>query len=319
MKKIILMGTPHHGNIGDLAIAYAEEKMLKRYFPNHKVYIMQEEKLDICAEKVKDYINTEDIILLHGGGNIGDTYVMPEKGRRKVIETFPNNKIIVFPQTAYFEDSTELEISKKIYNAHPKLVIMARENKSFEFMKKHFCNAKAYLTPDIVMTLKETEDKLRNGVVLMFRRDKEKTLDNETSDTIHQYVMQHYSTYKFSDMNLGTKIINNISERKRESILEHKFNEIQSAELVITDRLHGMIFSAITETPCVVFASLTHKIEESYKWLQNLEYIQICHDINDLENCIRKATNAKKKVYDNKFAEETISNILMKEIGEENV
>ena len=42
-------------------------------------------------------------------------------------------------------------------------------------MKKHFCNAKAYLTPDIVMTLKETEDKLRNGVVLMFRRDKEKT------------------------------------------------------------------------------------------------------------------------------------------------
>ena len=51
--KIILMGTPHHANIGDLAIAYAEEKMIKQLFPDKKLYVMQEEKLDICAKKVK--------------------------------------------------------------------------------------------------------------------------------------------------------------------------------------------------------------------------------------------------------------------------
>ena len=316
MKNIILMGTPHHGNIGDLAIAYAEEKMIKKYFPNNKLYIMQEEKLDICAERVKPYIKKDDIILLHGGGNIGDTYVMPEKGRRKVISIYPENKIIIFPQTAFFENNEELNISKKIYNAHSNLVIMARENRSYEFMKKHFNKAKIYLTPDIVMTLKETADKPRNGVILMFRKDKEKTLGNNESDFIYKYVSEHYSTYKFSDMNIGTKILNNISEKIRARILERKFAEIQNAELVITDRLHGMIFSAITQTPCVVFNSLTHKIVESYKWLQNLEYIQICDNIKNLEDCINKSVASKHNIYNENFAEKIISDILMKEIGE---
>ena len=314
--KIILMGTPHHANIGDLAIAYAEEKMIKQLFPDKKLYVMQEEKLDVCAKRVKNYIKKDDIILLHGGGNIGDTYVTPEQGRREVISSYPNNKIIIFPQTAYFENEKELDISKKIYNAHNNLIIMAREKRSYDFMKKHFYNAKIYLTPDIVMSLKEISDIKRSGALLMFRRDKEKTLGNEKTDSIFEYIKKHFNTYKITDMNIGTEVVNNISEKMRKEILESKFKELQSAELVITDRLHGMVFSAITETPCVVFDSLTHKIVESYDWLKNLGYIQMCNDINNLEECIKKTTNSKPRLYNNDFAKNTISNILLKEIGD---
>ena len=35
----------------------------------------------------KDEINDEDVLLLHGGGNIGDTYMVPEEGRRFIIQT----------------------------------------------------------------------------------------------------------------------------------------------------------------------------------------------------------------------------------------
>ena len=315
--KIILMGTPHHANIGDLAIAYAEEKMIKQLFPDKKLYVMQEEKLDVCAKRVKNYIKKDDIILLHGGGNIGDTYVTPEQGRREVISSYPNNKIIIFPQTAYFENEEELDISKKVYNAHNNLIIMAREKRSYDFMKKHFYNAKIYLTPDIVMSLKEISDIKRSGALLMFRRDKEKTLGNEKTDSIFEYIKKHFNTYKITDMNIGTEVVNNISEKMRKEILESKFKELQSAELVITDRLHGMVFSAITETPCVVFDSLTHKIVESYDWLKNLGYIQMCNDINNLEECIKKAINSKPYLYNNDFAVKTISDILIKEIGDE--
>lgn len=315
--KIILMGTPHHANIGDLAIAYAEEKIIKELFPQKKFYIMQEEKLDTCAKKVKKYIKDDDIILLHGGGNIGDTYVTPEMGRREVISSYPNNKIIIFPQTAYFENEEELNISKKIYNAHNDLVIMAREKKSYEFMKKNFYNAKVCLTPDIVMSLKESSNTRRHGVLLMFRRDKEKILGNNMTDFIVSYVEKNFESYKISDMNIGTEPVNNISEKIRENILKDKFEELQNAKLVITDRLHGMIFSAITETPCVVFDSLTHKIIESYDWFKNLGYIQMCKNINNLENCIKKAINFKPCIYDNDFTKKIISNILIDEIGDE--
>lgn len=317
MSKIIIMGIPHHGNIGDNAIAVAEERLIKKYFNNYELYLMQEKYLDTCAKRVKNIIKDDDIIFLHGGGNIGDTYVRPEKGRREVIKLFPNNKIIIFPQTAHFSDTEEgrkeLEISKEIYNNHKHLIILAREEKSYKFMKENFYNAKIYLTPDIVMTLHEKNNIDRKDALLLFRTDKEKTLENKNIEKIKEVINRKVGKYLLSDMNLGSGIVN-IGGELRDKILSNKLKEFQSSKIVITDRLHGMIFAAITETPCVVFGNFNHKISESYKWLKNLEYIKFCKDIEDLEKDIDIVLNSKNRVFDNTFAEETIVNVLKKEI-----
>lgn len=318
MKKLIVMGIPHHGNIGDNAIAVAEEEILYKYFgQEYKIYYMQEKFLDVCANRVKKFINDEDIVLLHGGGNIGDTYERPEKGRREVIKIFPNNKIIIFPQTAYFSDTEEgrkeLEISKQIYNNHKNLIIMAREEKSYEFMKKHFYNAKVYLTPDIVMSMIKKSDKDRKGALLLFRTDKEKTLEDSNIELIKDIMTKRYGEYLLSDMNLGSGIVK-IGGEVRDNVLNDKFNELQTSRIVITDRLHGMIFAAITETPCVVFGNFNHKISESYKWLKELKYISFCNSIDELEDAINKVSSVKEQKYDNKFAEDAIAEILKQEI-----
>ncbi len=317
MKKIIIMGIPHHGNIGDNAIAIAEEELIKKFFPQYELYMMQEKYLDICVKKVRKIIKDQDIIMLHGGGNIGDTYERPEKGRREVIKTFPNNKIIIFPQTAYFSDTIEgqkqLEKSKEIYNNHKNLIIFAREEKSYEFMKKNFYNCKIYLTPDMVMTLNKSIDLDRKGALLLFRNDKEKTLENEIIEKIKEIVKTKFEKYTISDMNLGSGIVD-IGGKKREEILDNKFKQFQTSQIVITDRLHGMIFAAITETPCVVFGNFNHKITESYKWLENLEYIRFCDNMNEIEDIIEEVIKSKNRKYDNKFAEEAIVKILKKEI-----
>lgn len=317
MKKIIIMGIPHHGNIGDNAIAIAEEELIKKFFPQYELCMMQEKYLDICVKKVRKIIKDQDIIMLHGGGNIGDTYERPEKGRREVIKTFPNNKIIIFPQTAYFSDTIEgqkqLEKSKEIYNNHKNLIIFAREEKSYEFMKKNFYNCKIYLTPDMVMTLNKSIDLDRKGALLLFRTDKEKTLENESIEKIKEIVKTKFEKYTISDMNLGSGIVN-IGGKKREEILDNKFKQFQTSQIVITDRLHGMIFAAITETPCVVFGNFNHKIIESYKWLEKLEYIRFCDNMNKIEDIIEKVIKTKNRKYDNKFAEEAIVKTLKKEI-----
>ena len=75
-----------------------------------------------------------------------------------------------------------------------------------------------------------------------------------------------------------------------------------------------MIFAAITETPCVVFGNFNHKITESYKWLENLEYIRFCDNMNEIEDIIEEVIKSKNRKYDNKFAEEAIVKILKKEI-----
>lgn len=316
MKRIIIMGIPHHGNIGDNAIAVAEEEMIKKYFNDYELYTVQEMYLYKCVNKLKNIINDEDIILLHGGGNFGDTYVTPEKGRREVIKKFPNNKIIMFPQTAYFSDTEkgkeELEKSKEIYNAHKNLTILAREEKSYTFLKKYFSDCKIYLTPDIVMSMHIDFESQREGALLLFRTDKEKILEDSNIEKIKKIVENGFGKYILSDMNLGED--NDVAGKRRDKVLNDKFKEFKNAEIVITDRLHGMIFAAITETPCVVFGNFNHKISESYEWLKNLEYIQFCNDINEIEDAIEKVTKTKNRKYDNKFAEDAIVEILKKEI-----
>ena len=314
MKKLFLMGVPHHGNIGDNAIAIAEEQIINKFFPKLELIRLPEKDLIEKLEQIRVKISNDDIILLHGGGNIGDTYFVPEQGRRYVLQNFPNNKTIVFPQTAFFDDKKELEISKKIYNAHSDLTIMGREKKSYHFMKKEFYNCKVFLTPDIVLTMKKAMNLERKDIIVMFRNDREKTLTQEAQDNIKKVLNKRFGNFLQTDMHLGEDVTD-MEGKKREEVLNAKFEQFNRAKLVITDRLHGMIFAAITETPCVVIGSYTHKIEESYnKWLKSLEYIRFCKNINTLETDIETVLNSKNRDYDNTFAEKTISQILTDKI-----
>ncbi|WP_423202829.1 polysaccharide pyruvyl transferase family protein [Morganella morganii] len=57
------------------------------------------------------------------------------------------------------------------------------------------------------------------------------------------------------------------------------WTKFSNSKLVVTDRLHGMIFAFITNTPCLVIRNSNHKIEETYKnWISNFNYIKLIND-----------------------------------------
>jgi exopolysaccharide biosynthesis predicted pyruvyltransferase EpsI len=99
------------------------------------------------------------------------------------------------------------------------------------------------------------------------------------------------------------------SNRKNETF---KFiNDISGKKLIITDRLHGMIFSIITNTPCIIFGNNYHKIESSYySWFKNKR----AKDINNY----RKKSKLTELYYYNKTKEEMMKNDMeQKYFGEE--
>ena len=59
-------------------------------------------------------------------------------------------------------------------------------------------------------------------------------------------------------------------------------SEFASCKLVITDRLHGMIFSAITGTKCFALDNLSKKVSGGYEWVKDLGYITLCKDTDEL-------------------------------------
>ena len=308
MKKVILIGVPRHNNLGDNAIAAAEEKFIKENLPDYKYYEIEEEKVNEQLNTIKKDIKDDDIILYHGGGNIGDEYLYVEEERRNLIKEFPNNLIIVLPQTIYFKNKEELEKSKEIYGKHPNLVFCAREETSYNVMKKEFKNNKVIFVPDTVTYLNETKKgEKRNGLLCIFRNDTEIKMTDKERQIVNKIGKKYFEKIEYDDTAVGDPIPT--SENRAEK-LEKMFDRYRQAELVITDRLHGMIFAAITSTPCIALSNYNHKVKDTAKYLNYLGYIKYIDNIEDLEKNIKELLNTKYLPYDNKELKEKQKQII---------
>lgn len=283
-KKMIVMQTPLHDNMGDHAIAYAQRKFLEDHFSDYAYIEIPFDDVVRTAKRLRKALNKEDIIFIHGGGNIGDMYLWEEYTRRYIIKHFKNNPIISFPQTMSFSSGRIGEIerrkTKKLYKRNRRLYLLAREMKSYEVMRKTFGESKVFLTPDIVLSLDERADKKREGVLACFRSDGEKATDDQFNRELIEDLRKKHKRVELAD----TAIKRRVTLETREGELNAIWDKFRTAEVVLTDRLHGMIFCAITCTPCVVFKNTNHKIECSYNdWLSGLRYIRFV-DVNKIKN-----------------------------------
>ncbi len=292
-KCIFLIGSPLHGNIGDHAISIAERKLLEN-IDEKQIIEIPGEYYNLGYDKIKNKVKKEDIIIITGGGFIGSLWLNEENMVRHIISHFMENRIIIMPQTIFFEKNElgkkELNISKAIYESHPDLWIFVREEKSFNFCKENFNKIEnVFLVPDIVMYLdyQLPQDK-REGVLFCIRKDKEKVLDtnkiNDLTNIIKSINLQIKET--------TTVLKKRISLKQRQYIFENKLLEFKKSRLVITDRLHGMIFAAITATPCIAMDNLSGKVRGVYEWLKNIEYIKF---IENTDNIIEEVKEIMEK------------------------
>ncbi len=284
-KKIVLLGSPEYNNLGDHLIAYATKIFIEDNFKEYRYYEISEKNILHCINKVKKYINDDDVILLQGGGNMGDLYLDQVNIRKKVLTNFINNKIIIMPQTIYF--SSPKNYLPYYYN-NLNLHIFAREQISYDILKNMRVN-NLYLVPDIAIYLINNlsfKKNNRKGILMCLRDDKEKS-DIKFSQLDSDIFNSH------SIINVSTVLNVSVSINDREQILFDLFNKFTSSSLVVTDRLHGMIIAAITHTPCIVLPTFNHKVIESYKWLKRLGYVYLLNQEDDIARVIKQVSNIK--------------------------
>lgn len=279
-NAVFLVMTPEHGNLGDHAIAYAETELL------HEQGISYIEVTEWQINILKRYgwldIMNGYPIFCQGGGYLGTLWFTAEENLRRIIRCNPKSPIIIFPQTIFYEDNDwgreELQKSIQIYNQHNGLTIYAREKTSYDFMKPIYRDVR--LMPDMVMSLKRDDRQfVRSGCLLCLRSDCEKTRTDAQEQLIREQARAIFAdNVKDTDMIDGDRI----PVEQRESALDKKFAEFASAELVITDRLHGMVFCAITGTPCIVVDSKSPKVRGCYEWIRHLDYIRFADDMADI-------------------------------------
>lgn len=281
----ILFNSPDYTNLGDHAIALAERKFFQQNFPTREFIEISCEQYIKENLLIQQVIQNEDIILLNGGGYIGSLWLWLEDLTRNIIDSHPNNKIVILPQTIYFENNSLGENEKvqlvQSVNKHENIIIMLRDEKSYYVANKLFSEkVDKLLVPDFVLSLSYNSDFDRNGCLTCFRDDKEKNNVN-VCEINKQLLEQGYTVNEISTISIDEVVLDNRKE-KVDEILD-KFSH---SKLVVTDRLHAMIFCAITHTPCIAFDNLSGKISGTYQWIHKLSWIHLCKKINDFQDIL---------------------------------
>lgn len=298
-KRIVVFQTPTHSNIGDHAIAEAEFLFISDNFPEYECIEINQLVMTSFISKYKQLIRESDVLILHGGGNFGDEYMLEENLRRLVVREFPNNKIVVFPQTIYYSEDekgqAELKKTRELFAKHNRLILTAREQVSYDLMKTFFPSNKVILTPDIVLYLSKKYRFDRQYALEVIRTDQESVLGDRVKNAIHALLMDNVERVIVSDMHVEN--YNKVyTSEQRSQIVESKFQQFAHAKLAITDRLHGMVFATVTGTPCIVFSNYNQKVSGTYHWIKNLEYIKFVDTFDQARNAfeeLKKLPNYK--------------------------
>lgn len=309
-KMAFLFGSPGHKNMGDQAQTYCIQKWLETNYPNYGLMIFTlSESTERAYQLLRRFIRKRDMLICQSGYHITDLYD-ERLPYMELAKRFKDHRIIVFPQTVYFQDKAKLEEIVRAFNAHGNLLLMCRDQVSYEEAKLHFTSCKLLLMPDIVTTLigeyKFNSD--RQGVLFCVRNDKEAYYSREEINNLRSRfagIKTKMSDTTLSELDLGYIIHN------RELVLNDVFKEYSQNKVVITDRYHGTIFSLIAGTPVVVLGSTDHKLSSGVRWFPEefSDYVSFANNLdeaygkamelinrNDLSYCL--PTYFKEKYYD---------------------
>lgn len=289
----IILDAPNYGNLGDLAILYAETKFLNEFTKRKTVPNYNTNAKLVCNE-IKRKSNV--FLFLTGGGNMGDNYDIFEYYRKEFLKYNRNKQIIIFPQTIFFEKNNNSEIKKysKKYNKHGCIKLFLREKESFELAKK-IGFKECFLVPDIVLSLLFLNNFSnfwmveRENYLCCLRNDKESKIFLNDFGKILNSLNERKEDVFYSDT-----VIDDFDESDFENLVMKKIKQFSKYKLIVTDRLHGMVFSILSGTPCIVLSNYNYKISGVYEWVKSLNFIKFCENIDDFNNIVNEVLVIKR-------------------------
>ena len=286
----VLFNSPLHGNLGDHAIALCENAFLSAL----NIKVLDFPWFYDNYESVARSTPEDKLILISGGGYLGDLWPEEEYKVRKIIKAFAGRKTIILPQTVSFDLSDQMAVeffeeSKNAYKMNPDLILFVREKISFDFVKERMPGIDIRLVPDMAMLTKYESNVKREGALVCLRDDKESSILPDDKELVLQTLRSKYSSVEPVDTVIGNKL----SKNSRAQAVKSMLDRFAGSEIVITDRLHGMIFAAVTATPCVVINSISHKITGCYEWLKDLGYIVIAENAGEISGLTDRLSGVK--------------------------
>lgn len=143
-KNICFLDLPIHHNFGDALIMLGSLDFFRQNNYKIKSYSTF---FSWHGKSLKDH----DVIVFSGGGNFGDIHKVHQLHREKIIHQYTNNKIVILPQTVFFNNQINYKKTCEILKKHPDLHICVRDSQSRELALN--MTDKVHLIPDMAHQL----------------------------------------------------------------------------------------------------------------------------------------------------------------------
>jgi pyruvyl transferase EpsO len=277
-----LLDLPYHGNIGDSAIFLGEAELLRRVHGRDPDYVST---MHFSPEEPRRFL-PEGILYLHGGGNFGDIWPQHQLYREAILQRYPGHRIVQLPQSLHYGDPAAVERTRRAIAAHRDFHMMVRDQESFDFAAAQF-DCAVLLVPDCAFGIdmaRVPRSGAGRGVLCIFRQDHERRDDADAApaqfgeaglgariedwnaiDPAHWKAARR--TMRIADH--GARLLpHGFWTRQRlasmtrlgEALVLAGFAQLDSAELIVTDRLHGHIMASLLGKPHVVIDNFYGKI-----------------------------------------------------------
>ena len=279
-----LVDAPFYHNIGDLLIWEGESEFLKT-IPHRCLGIST-----MITYNKNSIRNDDTIILLQGGGNFGDIWRGFQEFRLKIINEYPNNKIIIFPQTIYYNDKKQLIEDAKIMERHKNLTICARDLKSYSLLKEHFKN-NILLIPDMAFFISHNfinryivEE--QNKCLYLKRNDRENKNNSLKINSQYPVTTSDWPTMENRDLTqIGLRVIRIFKCNKlinwylcniyKNNLIKKGIAFISSFKEIYTTRLHVAILSILLNKEFNFLDNIYGKNRNFYDtWLSDINKIK---------------------------------------------
>lgn len=296
-NRIYFLGSEEYGNIGDHQINESIVSFLNKILPTYTVIEITAKEWERNRHELVSVIRKDDLIVMTGGGNFGNLYPVSQNIRNQIIAFWPSNPKVIFPQSIYFTTDQngidEFENSKRIYTAKNRVLLAVRDELSFVKAKSNY-TCDVLFVPDIVLNTKlpKSLDRTKK-IILCLRKD----LERSSARIIRNDLRQKFTSGGFELINTDLQLDFDVPKKYRCAVIRSKLDLWSSSSLVITDRLHGMIFAAITGTPCVALDNNYGKVREGYKVIKYLPYIRYANNSWELEKYAQELIQIRETKY----------------------
>jgi exopolysaccharide biosynthesis predicted pyruvyltransferase EpsI len=266
-QHIVFVGAASHPNIGDTTIALGTEL----YFRESRTNVSHRFPDAASVENISKVIDDSAIVVCHGGGNFGDLWYRHHEVRMALMARFPNNRFVMLPQSIYFQDPKNIQITQLAFSKHPDTRILLRDQPSFEFCKKYLTKNVCLLCKDMAFFVGPLQVSMTPIAHLMFvhRTDKENKWKNFfipkslTTDQNERLFMVENDWLQFSTPSDLTPAGENPNKLHLVDLfvrrLEAGVRLLGQGKIVMSDRLHANIIAFLAGIPNIVLDSMYNK------------------------------------------------------------